>query len=67
MRWEYNADIENLENGNIPENFKFITRYNLIKNLPGSQYYEFGYRKYYPKVDFEYKEDITYKKIIARG
>jgi hypothetical protein len=62
MRWEYNADIENLENGNLPENFKFITRYNLIKNLPGSQYYEFGYRKFYPKVDFEYKEDITYKK-----
>jgi hypothetical protein len=61
MKWEYTAEIA--EQGKYavnPNDFKFITRYNLIKNLPGSQYYEFQYRKFYPKVRFEYKEDISY-------
>lgn len=60
MKWEYTADISDLTKGYNINDFKLITRYNLIKNLPGSQYYDFTYRKYYPNVHFEYKDDITY-------
>lgn len=60
MKWEYMADIDKLQIGYDLDDFKFITRYNLIKNLPGSQYYDITYRRFYPKVHFEYKDDITY-------
>jgi hypothetical protein len=60
MKWEYTAEIENLGSDMIVDDFKFISRYNLIKNLPGSQYYEFKYKMYYRNVKFEYKDDSTY-------
>lgn len=61
MKWEYTADVADIQMSSYDLNdFKFITRYNLIKNLPGSQYYEFKYRNFYPKVRYEYKEDISY-------
>jgi len=60
MKWEYTADIDNLPAGYDLEDFKFITRYNLIKNLPGSQYYDIKYRIFYPNVHFDYRDDITY-------
>lgn len=60
MKWEYTSDVDNLPNGYEISDFKFITRYNLIKNLPGSQYYDITYRRYYPDVHFEYRDDITY-------
>lgn len=62
MKWEYTVDYGNSSSEIDIADFKFISRYNLIKNLPGSQYYDFTYRRYYPKVDFEYKDDITYVK-----
>ncbi|MDQ8054298.1 MAG: putative phage abortive infection protein [Pedobacter sp.] len=65
MVWEYTAEIENSSNNDNLEDFKFITRYNLIKNLPGSQYFDFTYRKFYPKVEFEYMDDITYTNRIS--
>lgn len=57
MKWDYTPDTPvNLNS----EDFKFITKYQLIKNLPGSQYFEFEYRKYYEKVKFEFQDDPTY-------
>ena len=67
MKWEYTADIKDLPDDVIFDDFKFITRYNLIKNLPGSQYYDFTYRKFYPRVHFEYRDDITYYKKITNN
>lgn len=62
MQWEYTADIKDLPKNYKKEDFKLITRYNLIKNLPGSQYYEFTYREYYRDARYEYQDDITYLK-----
>ncbi|CAM3506771.1 putative phage abortive infection protein [Flavobacterium chungbukense] len=62
MKWEYTVDLQNLPENIELEEYKFISTYNLIKNLPGSQYYDFTYRRFYPKVDYEYKDDITYSK-----
>lgn len=62
MKWEYTVDSKDLPNNSDLEEYKFISRYNLIKNLPGSQYYDFTYRRYYPNVEYEYKDDITYSK-----
>jgi len=67
MKWEYDINIDDLPSKALIDDFKFITRYNLIKNLPGSQYYDFKYRKFYPNVNFEYREDITYAKIISNN
>ncbi len=63
MKWEYNSEIKDKDS---QEDYKFITRYNLVKNLPGSQYYDFTYRKFYPKVNFEYFDDITYAHRISK-
>jgi len=30
-----------------------ITRYNLLKNLPGNHYFGISYRKYYPNIEYE--------------
>lgn len=65
MKWEYTADISEIPTNIEIDDFKFITRYNLIKNLPGSQYYNFTYRKFYRKVKFEYLDDITYTNRIS--
>jgi hypothetical protein len=63
MKWEYTSEVvkKNVDNMIIEEKMKLITNYNLIKNLPGSQYYDFQYRKFYPAVNFEYRDDISYK------
>lgn len=65
IKWEYIITKKFLDNIENWEDYKLITRYNLIKNLPGSQYYDFTYRRYYPKVKFEYFDDITYSKRIS--
>ncbi|MXO06821.1 putative phage abortive infection protein [Flavobacterium sp. HBTb2-11-1] len=65
MKWEYTSDINNEPSNIEPNDYKFITRYNLIKNLPGSQYYNFTYRKFYPKVRYEYLDDLTYTNKIS--
>ena len=67
MRWEYTAEIDCSTNNKDLEDFKFISRYNIIKNLPGSQYYDFTYRRFYPNVNYEYMEDITYSKKFANS
>jgi hypothetical protein len=64
MKWEFTANIKDLPLGNSINDFRFITRYNLIKNLPGSQYYDIKYRKFYPLVAYDYLEDVTYRSVV---
>lgn len=66
MKWEYTSDTKDIPTNVDSDDFKFITRYNLIKNLPGSQYYDFTYRKFYPKVEYEYLDDLTYTHKISK-
>lgn len=65
MKWEYTSETSEIPDGAKLEDFKLITRYNLIKNLPGSQYYNFTYRRFYPKVKYEYLDDLTYTNRIT--
>lgn len=51
MKWEYQAD-------SLGDN-KLITRYNLIKNLPGESFYDIKFKDYYPNVDYETLEDLS--------
>jgi len=60
MKWEFTAEVDKSSSVNNLADFKFITRYNLIKNVPGSQYYGIPYQHFYPNVHFEYIDDITY-------
>lgn len=67
MRWEYLYEVPNSKYTLKEDDFKFISTYCLIKNLPGSQYYDFSYRQFYPNVIFEYRDDITYTNKIRKN
>lgn len=62
MRWELNQEIETFHDKHseeaikIIEDNKLITKYNLIKNLPGRHFYKIYYSHFYPKVDYESDE-----------
>lgn len=51
MKWEYTPD-HNSDNRDS-DKYKLITRYNLIKNLPGYHFLGIKYENYYPRVQFE--------------
>lgn len=52
MRWEINPD-NNSKISNL------ITRYNIIKNLPGSHILGIRYKTYYPNVSYETSEQVS--------
>jgi len=54
MNWEYTLTSEDPQN--VKEN-GLITKYNIIKNLPGNHIFGITYRKYYPNVKFESREE----------
>lgn len=54
MKWEFSS--EPLVNDSAPP--KLITKYNLVKNLPGKQLFGIHYKKYYPSVAYETDEHI---------
>lgn len=54
MKWELLPDLT-LDNKKPP---KLITKYNLIKNLPGVQLFGIRYKKYYPHVSYETDENL---------
>jgi hypothetical protein len=50
----FNLSIEQVKKQEI-YNKQLITKYNLIKNLPGGQLYRQDFQKFYPHVEFEYE------------
>ncbi len=56
MKWELKPEVELLKKGETIENCKIITKYNLIKNLPGYHFFGIRYKNYYPKVKYETEE-----------
>jgi hypothetical protein len=62
MKWELNSEHAEKHKGNEKKyNSNFlknglITKYNLIKNLPGEQTFGFKYKFYYPRVKYESEE-----------
>ena len=51
--WELTPEIdESLQNfGN--KDFELITKYNLIKNVPGESIYGINFKKFYPNIEYE--------------
>jgi len=56
MKWEFTPEFDLLDGNEDKENCKLITRYNLIKNLPGNHFFGLTYKTYYPKIDYENTE-----------
>ena len=52
MKWEYTPELVN----NSKLYSRLITKYNLIKNLPGDHLFGIYYKVYYPKVVYETDE-----------
>ena len=53
MKWEYLAEVEK-SFPEIPlEQFKLISKYDIIKNVPGTSFYHVKYRHFYPKIQYE--------------
>lgn len=55
MKWEYNPASSKNNSG-------LITNYNLIKNLPDVHMFGIRYKAYYPKVKFEFEEQLKVKR-----
>ncbi|EHN8718884.1 hypothetical protein BFX86_16480 [Enterobacter hormaechei] len=52
MKWELSPEMSS----DNKSQQKFITKYNLIKNLPGEQLFGIRYKDYYPSVHYENDE-----------
>lgn len=63
MPWEINPDFRKSKFDLINEKRlaknRLITKYNLIKNLPGENILGIGYRHYYPNVKYEIPINVT--------
>lgn len=57
MKWEFTPEIDLLKTNEERKNSKLITRYNLIKNLPGYHLSGLRYKTYYPHVKYEIEEE----------
>jgi hypothetical protein len=56
MKWEFTFEQNKKFNG--PQQKQgLITKYNIIKNLPGDHFFDIFYKKYYPKVKYENNEN----------
>lgn len=54
MKWEYSSEPDTDKS----ESAKLITKYNLIKNLPGKQLFGIHYKNYYPNISYETDEHV---------
>jgi hypothetical protein len=52
-KWELDPEIKIGQFKQDKINFELITKYNLIKNLPGDSIYGIPFKKFYPNVQFE--------------
>lgn len=56
MKWEYIPEKHLLKKKEDIKNCKLITRYNLIKNLPGYHMFGIRYKSFYPNIKYETEE-----------
>lgn len=63
--WELEPEIDNDLKGYSKKDFELITKYNLIKNIPGEEIFGIPFRLFYPNVEYEDSElkrdNIIYK------
>ncbi|MCX3264224.1 putative phage abortive infection protein [Pedobacter agri] len=53
QNWEMHPEINSELTTNGKVNFELITKYNLIKNLPGETIYGIPFKRFYPNVQYE--------------
>jgi hypothetical protein len=61
MKWEITPDLPHTDLNNLSSselqllksNRKLITKYQLIKNVPGSHFFDIVYKRYYPNIHYE--------------
>jgi hypothetical protein len=53
MTWEFVSDRDKCFLGIIPDSIPLITRYGLIKNLPGDDFSDLKFSDYYPQLKYE--------------
>ncbi len=51
--WERNPEVNVELNGFNRQDFELITKYNLIKNLPGNSIYGIHFKNFYPRIEYE--------------
>lgn len=51
--WEINFEQLSDLNDYSPDDFKLITKYNLIKNIPGEEIFGIPFKMFYPYVEYE--------------
>lgn len=56
FKWELTPEVDLLNKKSDSSNSKLITKYNLIKNLPGYHMFGLRYKTYYPNVKYESEE-----------
>lgn len=56
MKWELTPEINLLNKKENTEDSKLITKFNLIKNLPGKHFSGIRYKNFYPKIKYESDE-----------
>ncbi|TDB63309.1 putative phage abortive infection protein [Arundinibacter roseus] len=56
QKWELTPEIDLLKKHSDIANSKLITKYNIIKNLPGHHLLGIRYKSYYPEVKYETEE-----------
>lgn len=63
--WELNPEIDETLKGYNKKDFELITKYNLIKNVPGETIYGINFKEFYPQIEYESdnlkKESFQYK------
>lgn len=55
MKWEFTPDSSESDENHS----KLITKYNLIKNLPGQHLFGIRYKTYYPSVKYESDDHVS--------
>ncbi len=51
--WEINPEIDSTFINFKRQDFELITKYNLVKNLPGEAIYGIKFKEFYPKIEYE--------------
>jgi len=59
--WELNPEINEKLKDFKTKDFELITKYNLIKNIPGENIYGINFKEFYPNIEYE-SDDLKKKR-----
>jgi hypothetical protein len=56
--WELKPEVNNNLKGYTKKDFELITKYNLVKNIPGETIYGIKFKDFFPNIDYESDDKI---------